>query len=243
VTDDPVRWKDTDDAPGAVVRELLRSGAEVPPMPSEVRAALLAALPSPSPSPTANGASGEVMRSGSSLVRAAAWVAGAAGTGAIVAALAWPSTSTPETPAPTLSATSTASSSSVLPSPSFTAPPASAEMPPVVAPPRPTTGERVKPAVPAPSADTLAEESALIGRARSTLGSNPAASLSVVEEHARRHPSGELAPEREYLRLSALRRLGRIDEARTNARSYLVRYPSSPYVPTVKTMLGELESP
>ena len=101
--------------------------------------------------------------------------------------------------------------------------------------------ERARPN-PSPSADTLAEESALIARARATSVSNPGASLGAIDEHARRFPHGELAPEREYVRLGLLRRLGRHDEARARGQSYLGRYPSSPYVPAVKNMLAEVDA-
>lgn len=91
--------------------------------------------------------------------------------------------------------------------------------------------------------DTLAEESALIGRARANLASSPGLTLAAVDEHARRFPRGELAPEREYLRVSSLRRLGRNDEARARGRGYLSTYPSSPYAPSVRRILAELAAP
>jgi hypothetical protein len=90
---------------------------------------------------------------------------------------------------------------------------------------------------------TLSEESALVDRARANLGTNANDALAAIDEHARRFPRGELAPEREYLRISALRRLGRPDEARTRARKYLATYPSSSYVPSVRTILSELGGP
>jgi hypothetical protein len=94
----------------------------------------------------------------------------------------------------------------------------------------------------APASD-LAAENTLIGRARASLATSPAASLAAVDEHARRFPRGELAPEREYLRVSALRSLGRHDEARTRARSYLATYPKSPHAAAVRSILAELGSP
>jgi hypothetical protein len=95
---------------------------------------------------------------------------------------------------------------------------------------------------PTPEGDTLAEENALVARARSTLAGDPAATLVAVGEHARRYPGGELAPERDYLRVSALRRLHRTGEAKARGRAYLVMYPSSPYAPAVRDILSELGS-
>jgi len=90
---------------------------------------------------------------------------------------------------------------------------------------------------------SLAEESALVGKARGVLESNPQASLALLDEHRRRHPRGELAAEREFLSIKALRRVGRVDDARARARSYPARYPSSPYRPAVQSILAELGGP
>jgi hypothetical protein len=87
---------------------------------------------------------------------------------------------------------------------------------------------------------SLSEESAIVSRARATLATNPVATLERVEEHARRFPSGELASEREFLRVSALRRLGRTAEARAMAQRYLTTYAESPYATSVRRILVEL---
>ncbi len=79
----------------------------------------------------------------------------------------------------------------------------------------------------------------MIGRARSTLGSSPADTLAAVDDHARKFPRGALVSEREYLRISALRKLGRTDEAKTFAKRYVTSFPSSPQTPTVKKFLEE----
>jgi hypothetical protein len=91
--------------------------------------------------------------------------------------------------------------------------------------------------------DTLAKESALIGAARANLESNSREAISQLEEHERRFPRGELAAERDFLMIKALRRLGRTDDARTRARGYAAKYPSSPYVPAVRMLRGELGTP
>lgn len=91
--------------------------------------------------------------------------------------------------------------------------------------------------------DTLAAESALVGRARATLDASPGEALALLEDHARRFPRGELAAERDFLKIKALRRLGRADEARQHARTYATKHPSSPYAPAARTILGELGGP
>jgi hypothetical protein len=82
----------------------------------------------------------------------------------------------------------------------------------------------------------------LIEKARGSLDANPAVALAGIDEHARRFPRGQLAPEREYLRVRALRRLGRVDEAKARARAYLVTFPSSPHTAAVRKILSELEA-
>jgi hypothetical protein len=92
------------------------------------------------------------------------------------------------------------------------------------------------------AADTLAAESDLISRARASLASSPSATLSAVDEHAARFPRGELALERDYLRIRALRGLGRAAEARAHATSYLVTYPKSPQAAAVRAFVETPEA-
>jgi hypothetical protein len=256
MNDDPVRWKDGADAP-AGLRALLVEGRGVPPMPADVRAALLAGLlvPPAAPPPPAPAA----VASGS-----AAWIAGAVAVVAVtIAAIVW--ATRPAEPPPTRPtiALSTSSGVPAAPPPASVsavtaAPPAlsaaavSSSLPApegvTVHAPRPPAVSALPAAASAlPSAATsaaetsnLAEESALIGKARAELVANPAAALAEVDEHARRFPRGELGPEREYLRVSALRRLGRNEEARSRGERYLTLFPTSPYAASVRTILAEL---
>jgi len=243
MSDDPVRWKDAEDAP-AKVRGLLAHGRAVPPMPKDVRAALLAQLPV-APAPPAPAASSAGVPT--------AWVIGGVAVVAVaVAALAW-NARAPEDPVKprTPSATPT-----IVVAPTATAAPAPSEvaLPIVSAIPQdaPRSSSRPRPSAapstPAPAASAsegtnLAEESVLVARARTNLAPRPAAALDAVEDHARRFPRGELAAEREYLRVSALRRLGRNDEARTRGQRYLTAFPTSPYTSAVRTILTELGEP
>src|SRR5262249_8668637 len=57
--------------------------------------------------------------------------------------------------------------------------------------------------------DMLAQEVALLDRARAALASSPAQALALADEHAARFPHGKLGMEREMVAIDALRRLGR----------------------------------
>jgi hypothetical protein len=78
------------------------------------------------------------------------------------------------------------------------------------------------------AASQLADERALLEGARTALlRSRPSDALSLAEKHAALFPVGELAEDRDFLVASALRDLGRSDEARASARAFLSRYPTS----------------
>jgi len=255
MSDDPVRWKDAEDAP-AKVRDLLARGRATPPMPDHVRAALLAALPvaAPPPSPPAPPAPPAAGAAAASAGVPAAWLIGGVAVVA-VAALAW-NARAPENSAkqgapsatPVVVVGPSRAAASVAPTPSEVALPVVSAFPEAPLRPSPRQKPSAAPSTPAPLANAvaesnLAEESTLVARARANLAPSPAASLDAVEEHARRYPRGELAAEREYLRVSALRRLGRNDEARTRGQRYLTAFPASPYTSAVRTILTELGEP
>ena len=82
-------------------------------------------------------------------------------------------------------------------------------------------------------------EFALIRRAQVALGSDPAGALSIVAEHARTFPRGELVQERELTAVEALARLGRKAEARARAHALVERFPRTPYVARLERALGE----
>jgi hypothetical protein len=85
---------------------------------------------------------------------------------------------------------------------------------------------------PAPS------EGALLLRARQQLGSDPASTLALTDEHARRFPNGTLAPEREVLAIEALAALGRTSDARTRLSAFADRYPQSRHLARLETLVG-----
>lgn len=236
MSDDPVQWKDDADAPPRL-RQLLRARTELPPMPPETRVAILAELTDKAIVPhTPRGTALEKV-----LGSKVGAVAALTGMAAIVAAIAWGQRSSAVSVpivAPIPTAFAPASATVPVEPTAPLSPSAPADGTPIVAPPT---------ASPPPARSltsvrpTLANESALIGRARSEVASDPSSSLAAIDEHARKFPQGELTPEREYLRISALHRLGRDGEARTRGRAYLVRFASSPYAPVVRKLLVELE--
>jgi len=117
--------------------------------------------------------------------------------------------------------------------------------PPVVTAPRtteeapsPTTTVVAKPlvTVPAPIQDPIVAEHALLARARKALDSDPQTTLTLVDEHARKFPHGTLESEREFLRISALVRLGRTDEARAARDRFIRAWPTSAYRDRIESM-------
>lgn len=78
------------------------------------------------------------------------------------------------------------------------------------------------------SPDRLADETALIARARDALRAHdPRAALAALDEHARAHPRGILTEEREVGRVLAYCALGDVERAQTIGARFLQAYPSS----------------
>jgi type IV secretory pathway VirB10-like protein len=85
--------------------------------------------------------------------------------------------------------------------------------------------------------DRLTREIALIDAARSDVKLVPARALAAVDAHRREFPRGQLAAEREFLAVEALRRLDRTEEARRRADQLRVDYPSSSYAARASRLL------
>jgi hypothetical protein len=66
----------------------------------------------------------------------------------------------------------------------------------------------------------------------------PSAALARLDEHRREFPGGQLAPEREFLAVDALRKLNRIREARERALDLTRKFPSSSYGARATQLLG-----
>jgi hypothetical protein len=94
-----------------------------------------------------------------------------------------------------------------------------------------------RPPSPPDSTDPLARETALIAAARGDIGVAPGAALERLDDHRREFPRGQLAPEREFLAVEALRRLNRTGEARERALDLARSFPSSSYGDRATTIL------
>jgi hypothetical protein len=129
------------------------------------------------------------------------------------------------------------------------APPVKAAAAPVA--PAPEEPESVLPAspqgepaakkspVPSRSADSLAEEVAILSRASSELrAGRPAAALKALDEHQRSFPSGVLSQERTAARIQALCALGRTKEARSALERLARTAPNSPHEARARKACG-----
>jgi hypothetical protein len=85
--------------------------------------------------------------------------------------------------------------------------------------------------------NALREELAQIAKIRSLVDRDPTTALALAEDGQRRFANGHLVEEREGLRIIALARLGRRDEARTKAAMFMNRYPKSALVDRIKSEL------
>lgn len=103
----------------------------------------------------------------------------------------------------------------------------------------PPPSARIPKGVPSPETDSLAEEAALLERARAALTNNPADALALAETHAVRFPRGKLSIEREMVIVDALRRQGRRAEARALGDTLLRRARGSLYEARIQKLLGE----
>lgn len=101
-----------------------------------------------------------------------------------------------------------------------------------------------KPVVPGPTPapdEALTAERALLERGRTALTrGDPAGALAAVGEHARRFPEGELAEEREALRVQALVAQGRAADAKEAFERFQVAHPKSLMIQALRR---ELQSP
>jgi hypothetical protein len=61
--------------------------------------------------------------------------------------------------------------------------------------------------------------------------------LAAADAHRKKFPSGQLAADREYLAIRALKKLGRDDDARARGEAFLAKYPQSPYALYVRKLI------
>jgi hypothetical protein len=168
-----------------------------------------------------------------SLKTTAAWAAIVAG-GALAVSLVVVATSEPERPARP-SVNSPAAAPVPAPPVNRALAPAEPEKPAVV-----EEAPDTKDPAPSPRAasrrDTLKLEESLLEQARRSIDS-PARALSLLREHERRFPNGELTAERLYLTAQTQARAGNGTAARHYARLLAERFPKSTYVRRVRPLL------
>jgi hypothetical protein len=118
------------------------------------------------------------------------------------------------------------------PAPSTAPPPVEPIERPAIARPRASAP------APASSTDTLAEETALLSRAKSAMDRRAYRdALVLLDEHARRFPSGMLAPERDAHRSIARCRSGERDS--TIFATFTAAHPRSAYLSRVREACGD----
>jgi hypothetical protein len=125
---------------------------------------------------------------------------------------------------------------SAAPAPSLAAPEAS---PPMEA----TTPSRAEPHR-APRHGDLAAERALLADARAAMQSSDATrALELLDDHARRFAHGQLAEERDAMRVPALWHAGDRDAARRHADDFARRHPDSLFLPSVQRAVTDSAAP
>jgi hypothetical protein len=113
---------------------------------------------------------------------------------------------------------------------------------PAAAEPAPpaTAQEAAADAVAAARAATLAEELQALDHARLALANGDARrTLGALDAYDRRFVGGRLQLEAEVLRIDALKKLGRKDEARQHAEAFLRRHPNSVLATRVRAQLAD----
>jgi hypothetical protein len=97
----------------------------------------------------------------------------------------------------------------------------------------------------APSPEAAAEdpgdELAVLEEARAALATDPARTLTLADEHAKRFQHPAFAQERERLAIDALVRSGRRGDAQERARRFESTYPRSPHLARVRALVAPSE--
>ncbi|MGV3626043.1 MAG: hypothetical protein ACO1OB_34860 [Archangium sp.] len=106
------------------------------------------------------------------------------------------------------------------------------EVPPA---PAPKVIKRVE--VPPPATPSADEELELIQAAMAA--PSAAQSLALVEQHVTKFPESTFAQEREVLAVKALMQAGRVDEAKARAEAFRVKWPTSPHLLRVESLISK----
>lgn len=105
----------------------------------------------------------------------------------------------------------------------------------------PSANRRAAAARPAsPEKETCDDEVELIDSADAALRSgNAARALALTQEHAGRCPTGTFIQERERIAIEALAKLDRLGPMRERARAFEQRFPSSPHLRRVRSVVEQ----
>ena len=87
--------------------------------------------------------------------------------------------------------------------------------------------------------DARLEEAELLEKARSLVGSNPAAALKLTAEHSRDFPKGRLGAEADLLAAQSLLGMGKVAAAKQRAQASLARYPSGLYARQLREIVDQ----
>jgi len=90
-----------------------------------------------------------------------------------------------------------------------------------------------------PTTQDPKSELLLLQQAIRSLAQNPRGTMALLDEHLQRFQNGVFAQERESLRVDALRALGRIGDARAQAKGFLKAFPQSPQRLRLQRSLAE----
>lgn len=91
----------------------------------------------------------------------------------------------------------------------------------------------------AAKSDALAQERAILDRARSRLSASELeAAMKLLDQHAQRFSRGKLSEEREAMAVNVLVRLGRFAEGRRRGEAFRKHFPSSLMLPSVNAALA-----
>lgn len=87
--------------------------------------------------------------------------------------------------------------------------------------------------------DPRLEEAELLEKARSLVGSSPAAALKLTAEHSREFPKGRLGAEADLIAAQSLLAMGKAAAAKQRAQASLSRYPSGLYARQLREIVEQ----
>ncbi|MBI4703373.1 MAG: hypothetical protein HY744_19840, partial [Deltaproteobacteria bacterium] len=85
---------------------------------------------------------------------------------------------------------------------------------------------------------TLAAEVEALDRAQAEIEADPEATLRRLDEYESGYRDGSLGPEAQVLRIEALARAGKIEQARALGHAFLAHHPASPHAQRVRSILA-----